>query len=126
MLEDRSRDYVEHRIRAGVLEQGTVDLLTGGGRRRADGRERAQVHHGISLQFDGERHRLPLTELADGRSIVVYGQTEVVKDLIRARLDAGLPLLFEVSDVSVHELDLGAAARSASLTRVEPASSNAT
>ena len=55
-----------------------------------------QVHHGISLQFDGERHRLPLSELAEGRSIVVYGQTEVVKDLIAARLDAGLPLLFEV------------------------------
>jgi p-hydroxybenzoate 3-monooxygenase len=103
VLENRSRDYVEHRIRAGVLEQGTVDLLTEagvGGRMEREG----QVHHGISLQFDAERHRLPLTELAEGRSIVIYGQTEVVKDLIRARVDAGLPLLFEVSDVSVREL----------------------
>ena len=63
------------------------------------------VHHGIELQFDGERHRIPLSDLADGRSIVIYGQTEVVKDLIAARLGAGLPLLFDVSDVSVHDLE---------------------
>jgi p-hydroxybenzoate 3-monooxygenase len=103
VLEDRSRDYVEHRIRAGVLEQGTADLLRDAGVGERMDRE-GQVHHGIWLQFDGERHRLPLSELAGGRSIVVYGQTEVVKDLIRARLEAGLPLLFEVGDVSVHEL----------------------
>jgi p-hydroxybenzoate 3-monooxygenase len=104
VLEDRSRDYVEHRIRAGVLEQGTVDLLRDagvGGRMEREG----IVHHGIELQFDGERHRIPLSELAGGRSIVIYGQTEVVKDLIGARLEAGLPLLFEVGEVSVHELE---------------------
>jgi p-hydroxybenzoate 3-monooxygenase len=103
VLEARSRDYVEHRIRAGVLEQGTVDLLDDlgvGERMRREG----QVHHGISLQFDGERHRIPLSDLAGGRSMVIYGQTEVVKDLIAARLDAGLPLLFEVAEVSVHDL----------------------
>jgi p-hydroxybenzoate 3-monooxygenase len=103
VLEDRSRDYVEHRVRAGVLEQGTVDLLNdiGVGERMT---HEGQVHRGISLQFDGERHRIPLSDLAGGRTIVVYGQTEVVKDLIRARLDAGLPLLFEVADVTVDDL----------------------
>ncbi len=63
------------------------------------------VHHGIELQFGGERHRIPLSDLAGGRSIVVYGQTEVVKDLIAQRLADGAPLLFEVDDVSVHDLD---------------------
>src|SRR6185437_11648628 len=63
------------------------------------------VHHGIHLQFDGERHHVPLTELTDGRAIVIYGQTEVVKDLIGARLEADLPLMFEVDDVSVHHVD---------------------
>ncbi|HUK94022.1 MAG TPA: 4-hydroxybenzoate 3-monooxygenase [Gaiellaceae bacterium] len=104
VLENRSRDYVEHRIRAGVLEQRTVDALTEAG---VGGRlhEEGIVHHGIELQFDGERHRIPLSELAGGRTIVIYGQTEVVKDLIRARIESGLLLLFEVDDVSVHELD---------------------
>ena len=92
VLEDRSRDYVEARIRAGVLEQGTVDAARAG-RRRASGCEREGiVHGGIHLQFDGERHHVPLSELTGGRRIVIYGQTEVVKDLIAARLDAGLPL----------------------------------
>ncbi|HSC90812.1 MAG TPA: 4-hydroxybenzoate 3-monooxygenase [Gaiellaceae bacterium] len=103
VLEDRSRDYVEHRIRAGVLEQGTVDLLRDAGVGERMDRE-GIVHGGIHLQFDGERHHLPMRELT-GRSIVIYGQTEVVKDLIRARLEAGLPLLFEVAEVSVHELE---------------------
>jgi p-hydroxybenzoate 3-monooxygenase len=103
VLEARSREHVEQRIRAGVLEQGTVDLLDEAGigeRMRREG----LVHHGIELQFGGERHRIPLSELAGGRSIIVYGQTEVVKDLIEARLASGAPLHFEVADVSVHEL----------------------
>jgi p-hydroxybenzoate 3-monooxygenase len=104
VLEDRSRDHVEHRIRAGVLEQGTVDLLVDAGIGNRMQRE-GIVHHGIELQFDGERHRIALSELADGRTILIYGQTEVVKDLIRARLDADLPLLFEVDGVGVHDLD---------------------
>ena len=104
VLEARSRDYVEHRIRAGVLEQRTVELLTEAGVAERLHRE-GIVHHGLSLQFDGERHRIPLSELADGRTIVIYGQTEVVKDLIHARLESGLPLLFEVDEVSVDELD---------------------
>jgi p-hydroxybenzoate 3-monooxygenase len=104
VLEDRSREYVEQRIRAGVLEQSTADLLTQAGVGERMGRE-GLVHHGIELQFDGERHRIPLSELAGGRSIVIYGQTEVVKDLIEARLGHGQPLLFEVEGVTVHDLD---------------------
>jgi p-hydroxybenzoate 3-monooxygenase len=103
ILEDRSREYVEQRIRAGVLEQGTVDLLVDAGAGERMQRE-GLVHRGIELQFDGERHRVPLSDLTDGRTIVIYGQTEVVKDLVAARLDADLPLLFEVADVSVHDL----------------------
>ena len=106
VIEGRSRDYVEHRIRAGVLEQGTVELLHEAGlgaRLDAEG----IVHHGIELQFDGERHRIPLSDLTGGRSIVIYGQTEVVKDLIAARVDSGLPLLFEAEALAVEALDTG-------------------
>ncbi|MBX5474011.1 MAG: 4-hydroxybenzoate 3-monooxygenase [Thermoleophilia bacterium] len=104
IVEARSREYCEARIRAGVLEQGAVDLLREAGVGERLERE-GLVHHGISLQFDGERHRIPLSDLAGGRSIVIYGQTEVVKDLIAARLQSGLPLLFEAQEVSVHDLD---------------------
>jgi p-hydroxybenzoate 3-monooxygenase len=100
VLEDRTRGYVEHRIRAGVLEQGTVDLLREAEVAGRLGRE-GIVHRGIHLQFDGERHRVPLADLAGDRSIVIYGQTEVVKDLIAARLESGLPLLFETRVESV-------------------------
>jgi p-hydroxybenzoate 3-monooxygenase len=104
ILEARSRDYVEHRIRAGVLEQGTVDLLTEAGVGDRMHRE-GLVHHGIELRFDGVGHRIPLSDLAGGRVIVVYGQTEVVKDLIVARLDTGAPLYFEAEDVSLHDVE---------------------
>jgi p-hydroxybenzoate 3-monooxygenase len=100
VLEDRSRDYVERRIRAGVLEQGTVDMLRDAGVGERMQRE-GIVHHGVELQFDGERHRIALSELTAGRTIVIYGQTEVVKDLIAARVADGEPLLFEVEDVRV-------------------------
>ena len=104
VVESRSRDYVEHRVRAGVLEQGAVDLLVHAGvgeRLRREG----LVHHGIELRFGGHGHRIDLTELTGGRSITVYGQQEVVKDLIRARLDVGSQVLFDASDVSVHALE---------------------
>jgi p-hydroxybenzoate 3-monooxygenase len=104
VLEDRSREYVEKRVRAGVLEQGTVDLLTELGLADRLHRE-GLVHQGIELRFDGQGHRIPFEELAEGRAITIYGQQEVVKDLIAARLDAGGPLLFEVDDVSVHDVD---------------------
>jgi p-hydroxybenzoate 3-monooxygenase len=103
VLEDRSREYVEQRIRAGVLEQGTADLLRDSGVGARMERE-GIVHEGVELQFDGERHRIDFAALT-GRSIVIYGQTEVVKDLIEARLGTDRPLLFEVEDVSVDELE---------------------
>jgi p-hydroxybenzoate 3-monooxygenase len=103
VLEARSRDHVEKRIRAGVLEQTTADLLVemGAGERL---KREGLVHHGIELRFDGREHRIPFDELTGGRGITIYGQQEVVKDLIKARFDAGEPLLFECEDVSVHEL----------------------
>ena len=103
ILEARSREYVEARIRAGVLEHDVVTLLDGAGvgeRLRREG----LVHTGIELQSEGERHRIAFDELV-GKTIVVYGQTEVVKDLIEARLASGRPLHFEVSDVSLHDLE---------------------
>jgi p-hydroxybenzoate 3-monooxygenase len=104
VLEDRSRDYVEKRVRAGVLEQGTVDLLNELGLGDRLGRE-GMVHQGIELRFDGEGHRIPFEELAPGRAITIYGQQEVVKDLIAARLEGDGPLLFEVDDVVPHRID---------------------
>jgi p-hydroxybenzoate 3-monooxygenase len=104
VLEDRSREYVEKRVRAGVLEQGTVDLLTELGLADRLHRE-GLVHHGIELRFDGQGHRIAFEELAEGRAITVYGQQEVVKDLIAARLESGAPVLFEVDDVSLHAID---------------------
>ena len=104
VLERRSRRYVEERIRAGVLEQGTVDLLheTGlGARLRREG----LVHEGLELTFAGRRHRIDLAGLTGGRKITVYGQHEVVKDLIAARLAAGGATHFEAGQVSLHGLD---------------------
>ncbi len=98
VLESRSRAYVEHRVRAGVLEQGTVDLFRETGLADRLDRE-ALVHHGIEIRFDGRRHRIPLTDLTGGRAIFIYGQQEVVKDLIGVRLAYDGPLRFEVEDV---------------------------
>jgi p-hydroxybenzoate 3-monooxygenase len=100
ILEARSREYVEARIRAGVLEQGTVDVLHEAG--VADRLDREGLRHGgIYLSFDGARHHVPMDELTGGRAVTVYGQTEVVKDLIAARLADGLPLRFEAADVRI-------------------------
>jgi p-hydroxybenzoate 3-monooxygenase len=104
IVENRSRDYVEHRVRAGVLEQGSVDLLNEAGvgeRMRREG----LVHHGIELRFGGTGHRIDFPALTGGRSITVYGQQEVVKDLIAARLAAGGQIVFESTDVAVHDLE---------------------
>jgi p-hydroxybenzoate 3-monooxygenase len=103
VIERRSRDYIEQRVRAGVLEQGTADLLVEAGvgeRMRREG----LVHHGLELRFGGRGHRIALSELTGGRSITVYGQQEVVKDLVAARLAAGEPLLFEVGDVELRDI----------------------
>jgi p-hydroxybenzoate 3-monooxygenase len=104
ILEARDREYVEGRVRAGVLEQGTVDLLIEMGVGERLERE-GLVHHGVELRFGGRGHRIPFDELTGGRGITIYGQQEVVKDLIAARLEAGAPLLFEVEDVRPVGLD---------------------
>jgi p-hydroxybenzoate 3-monooxygenase len=106
VLETRSREYVERRVRAGVLEQPSVELLRECGVGERLDRE-SLPHHGISLRFDGADHRIAFDELT-GRSITVYGQQEVVKDLIAARVAAGVPPIFDVSDVAVHDLDTDA------------------
>src|SRR4051795_12927408 len=100
VIERRDREYVQQRVRAGVLEQATMDLMDEVGLGERMHRE-GLVHHGVELRFDGEGHRIPLSELTGGRAITIYGQQEVVKDLIGARLASGLPLYFEVSDVQV-------------------------
>jgi p-hydroxybenzoate 3-monooxygenase len=114
VIETRSRDYVEKRVRAGVLEQGTVDTLvaTGLGDRLL---QEGLVHHGIELRFGGRPHRIAFDRLVPGRAITVYGQQEVVKDLIAARLAAGGQILFEVSDVVPQ--DISAAHPAISFTR---------
>ena len=103
ILERRSREYVEGRIRAGVLEQGTVDLLDA-----AQVGERMHkvglVHDGIELSFGGRRHRIDFRTLT-GKAVTVYGQTEVTRDLIAARLAAGGEIVFEAEDVSIHDFD---------------------
>jgi p-hydroxybenzoate 3-monooxygenase len=104
VLENRSRQYVEERVRAGVLEQGTVDLLTQMGVGERMKRE-GLVHYGIELRFNREGHRIDFRELTGGKGITIYAQAEVVKDLNNARLAAGGQVVFEVEDVTVHELD---------------------
>jgi p-hydroxybenzoate 3-monooxygenase len=103
VLEARDRAYVEHRVRAGVLEQGTVELLDRLGVSDRLHRE-GLVHRGIELRFEGRGHRIPLSDLTGGRAITIYGQQEVVKDLIGARLARGGQILFEVSDVALDVL----------------------
>jgi p-hydroxybenzoate 3-monooxygenase len=104
VVETRSRQYVEERVRAGVLEQGTVDLLTEmgvGERMKSEG----LVHYGIELRFEGRGHRIDFQELTGGKGITIYAQHEVLKDLNNARIAAGGQVFFEVEDVSVHDFD---------------------
>ena len=103
VLERRSRPYVEGRVRAGVLEQGTVDLLNAAGVGARLCRA-GLVHEGIELSFGGARRRIDFRGLT-GKAVTVYGQTEVTKDLIAARLAAGGKIVFEAEDVSVHDFD---------------------
>jgi len=104
VLEMHSRGYVEERVRAGVLEQGTADLLRemGAGERMT---RQGLMHHGIELQFAHRRHRIDFAGLTGGKGVMVYAQHEVLKDLIQARLEAGGVILFDVKDLSVHELE---------------------
>jgi p-hydroxybenzoate 3-monooxygenase len=104
IVEDRSQEHVIERVRAGVLEQGTVDLMHAVGVGDRLDRE-GMRHEGIYLRFGGARHRIDFAALTGGRAITIYGQNEVVKDLIAARRATERPLFFEASRVSVHELD---------------------
>jgi len=102
ILERQTRDYVLGRIRAGVLEQGTVDLLDEAGvsaRLHAEGLR----HDGIELCFDGQRHRIDLRGLSGGKHVTVYGQTEVTRDVMDARAAAGAATVYEAGDVSLHD-----------------------
>jgi len=104
VLENRSREHVECRIRAGVLEQGSVDTLVEAGlgeRLRREG----LVHDGIEIRFAGTGHRIDFPSLSGGRRITVYGQHEVVKDLIAARLASGAALQFDIAEVALHDLE---------------------
>jgi p-hydroxybenzoate 3-monooxygenase len=103
IVENRSKQHVIERVRAGVLEQGTVDLMKeiGAGDRMA--REGLR-HDGFYIAFDGCRHRIDMAALTGGRAITIYGQNEVVKDLIDARAATNRPLFFEASDVSIDSL----------------------
>ena len=104
VIETRSRKYIEERIRAGLLEHGTVGLLieSGVGERL---RREALTHHGIELRFNGRGHRIDFNDLTGGKTVTIYAQQEVIKDLVAARLEAGAPLFFEADEVSVHGFD---------------------
>jgi p-hydroxybenzoate 3-monooxygenase len=103
VLESHTRDYVEHRIRAGLMEHFSVELLRQCGVGARMDRE-GLVHHGIVLRFDGRSHRIPVTDLT-GKSMMIYGQHEVVKDLIAARLAAGGQILFEAEATGINGID---------------------
>jgi p-hydroxybenzoate 3-monooxygenase len=100
VLESRDRAYVEKRQRAGMLEQGTVDVLRASGLGERLDRE-GLTHHGLELRFGGAGHRIPLSELTGGRTVTIYAQTEIVKDAIAARLVAGGQIRFQAEVVSV-------------------------
>ncbi len=104
VLEKHSREYVEGRIRAGVLEQGTVDIITALGVDHGLAAKGLR-HEGVEWRVGGRAHRIPVSELTGGRSVTVYGQRELVKDLIQARLESGEPLVFEAEDVAVEGFD---------------------
>lgn len=104
ILESRNRDYVIDRVRAGVLEQFTVDLMTQMGVGPRLHRE-GMRHDSLYLSFAGKRHHVSLAELTGGKAIYVYGQNEVVKDLMDARIATGRPLHYEVQNVSIHNIE---------------------
>ena len=104
ILERKDRDYVLARIRAGVLEQGTVGLLEKLGITERLHRE-GLIHDGIELLFGGVRHRIDLKQASGGQVVTVYGQTEVTRDLMDARVNAGLTTIYDADNVSLHDFD---------------------
>src|SRR4051812_49685397 len=103
ILERQTPDYVLGRIRAGLLEEGTVTLLDEVGAGARAHRE-GLVHHGVELAFGGVRHRIDM-HAATGKTLMIYGQTEVTRDLMTARADAGLTTVYEAADVMPHGFD---------------------
>lgn len=103
VVERRSREHVERRVRAGVIEHGTSQFIedAGAGERM---RREGLVHHGVELRFDNRSHRIPLSELAEGRAITVYGQQEVVKDLVALRVARGTPLFFDAEVTTIADV----------------------
>ena len=104
VLERQTGDYVLGRIRAGVMEQVTIDLLDEAGvgaRMHAEG----LPHGGFDMLFKGERHRIDMTALTSGKQVMVYGQTELTRDLMDARQAAGLPTIYEAANLTVHDFD---------------------
>ncbi|MBN8534304.1 MAG: 4-hydroxybenzoate 3-monooxygenase [Rhizobiales bacterium] len=106
IIERRSRDYVLGRIRAGVLEDATVQLLLSLGAGTRMMRE-GLPHHGFAIQFNGEALRINIDALTNGRSVMVYGQTEVTRDLMDLRADSGAETVFEAENVTLHDFDRG-------------------
>jgi p-hydroxybenzoate 3-monooxygenase len=106
ILEAKSRHYIENRVRAGVLEHQSVDILNDAGVGARMMRE-GLVHDGVIIQFAGVAHRIDLASLT-GHGVMIYGQQEVVKDLVEARIQSGRPLYFEVDNVSIHDFDADA------------------
>jgi p-hydroxybenzoate 3-monooxygenase len=104
VIEVCSRQYAEERVRAGLLEQTTVNLLneTGVGERM---KRLGLVHHGIEIRFGGRGHRIDLSGLTGGSTVTIYAQHEVIKDLIAARIVAGGQIVFEAGNVSIHDFD---------------------
>lgn len=104
VLELHTREYAEGRVRAGVLEQGTIDLMNelGLGQRMM---QLGLMHHGIELQFGGKRHRINFQELTGGKGVMIYAQHEVIRDLVDARLATGGTIHYEAKNVSVKDFD---------------------
>src|SRR5436309_14161238 len=103
LLERQTPDYVLGRIRAGLLEEGTITLLDEVGAGARAHRE-GLVHHGVEVAFGGARHRIDM-HAATGKTLMIYGQTEVTRDLMKARADVGLTTVYEAADVTPHDFD---------------------
>lgn len=102
IIERQTPEYVLGRIRAGILESGTVDLLREAGVAKRMDRE-GLIHHGVEFIFDGKRIPVPLSELTDGKNVMVYGQTEVTRDLMQTRNESDAPTIYGVSQVMIHD-----------------------
>ena len=104
IVERVSGDYVLGRIRAGILEQVCIDLMDEAGVGERMHKE-GLVHGGIEMLYDGQRHRVDLNKYSSGKNVMVYGQTELTRDLMDARQAAGLATIYEAQNTQVHDFD---------------------